>query len=328
MHYFLGLLTLLTTSRPVLSQDSRPPTKPRQKPQAELPMKTLGGRHYWGDVAFFHGWKIQQHVLTKHFRLLDSRDRRHTWGTLEQCQARLEKIRQEQKLPEMSGHAVILLHGIIRSSKSMSRMQARLTETGFLTVPFDYPSTQVDLDQCSSYLGQVIKSLEGVRQISFVTHSMGGLVVRNWMRNHSDPRVQRLVMIGTPNKGAEMADRLQSWKVYQLILGPAGQQLISGKKGAISQLPVPEIEFAIIAGGRGTPEGYNLLIPGDDDGTVTIDSARLEGASDFICLPVLHSLLPLNTQVINSADRFLRTGALRENGQKEPVTAPSTAQPE
>jgi len=291
-------------------------------------MKTLGGRHYWGDVTYFHGWKIQQNVLTKHFRLLDSRDHRHAWGTLEQCRTRLEEIRREQKLPEMSGQAVILLHGIIRSSKSMSRMQKRLTESGFVTVPFDYPSTQVNLDQCSAYLNRVVKSLDGVKQISFVTHSMGGLVVRNWLRDHSDPRVQRLVMIGTPNKGAEMADKLQDWKAYRLILGPAGQQLISGKAGAISRLPIPKFEFAVIAGGKGTPEGYNLLIPGDDDGTVAINSARLEGASDFISFPVLHSFLPLNAEVIDCADRFLRTGAFRENGRKHPVTIPSTEKSE
>ncbi|MFP6763457.1 MAG: alpha/beta fold hydrolase, partial [Planctomycetaceae bacterium] len=330
IHCILAGLLLLATAGPAWSQDvpDSPAAQSRQKLQDLLPMKTLGGRHYWGDVTYFQGWKIQQNVLTKHFRLLDDMDRRHAWGTRKQCQARLDEIQREQNLPDMSGHAVILLHGIIRSSKSMSRIKKRLTESGFVTIPFDYPSTQVDLDHCSEYLDQVVKSLHGIKQISFVTHSLGGLVVRNWLREHSDQRTRRLVMIGTPNKGAEMADKLQDWAAYRLILGPAGQQLISGGEGAISQLPVPKFEFAIIAGAKGTRDGYNLMIPGDDDGTVTIRSAQLEGAADFMTLPVLHSFLPLNAEVIDCTDRFLKTGAFRKTGQKNPVATPSAEKPE
>ena len=278
-------------------------------------MKTLGGRQFWGDVRFFHGWKIQQNVLTKHYRLLDPKDTRYASGSLERCEEKLEEIRKAKELPEMTGHAVILLHGIIRSSKSMSRMQKSLNEAGFVPVPFDYPSTQANLDRCSEYLDQVLKSLNGVKKISFVTHSMGGLVVRNWLRNHKDKRLTRLVMLGTPNKGAEMADKLRNVKLFKLILGPAGQQLVSGDASDIAKLPVPEFEFACIAGARGTAEGYNPIIPGDDDGTVAVSSVMLEGAADSEVFPVLHSFLPLHAAVIKSTQCFLKSGSLRESGE-------------
>ncbi len=318
--YLLVGLTLLFAANSASSQDE-PDGDPEKKTQVTIRMKTLGGRQFWGDVRFFHGWKIQQNVLTGHFRLLDAKDFNHAWGTLETCEEKLKQVREELKLPKMSGHAVIMLHGIVRSSKSMSRMQLGLAESGFLPVPFDYPSTQANLEKCSEFLDEVIKSLDGVKEISFVTHSMGGLVVRNWLKEHEDKRVRRMVMIGTPNKGAEMADKLRDWKIYKLILGPAGQQLVSGDGSDASKLPVPKFEFAVIAGARGTADGYNPLILGDDDGTVGVRSAFLEGAADSELFPVLHSFLPVNPEVVKSTGRFLKTGSLRESGKREPVEA-------
>jgi pimeloyl-ACP methyl ester carboxylesterase len=324
VRYFLVWITLLSATDSASAQGT-PDGQPKKKLQVKIPMKTLGGRQFWGDVTFFHGWKIQQNVLTKHHRLLDEKDFNHASGTLEKCEEKLNQIREGKKLPEMSGHAVIMIHGIVRSSKSMSRMQKSLAESGFVPVPFDYPSTQANLDRCSEFLDSVIKSLDGVKEISFVTHSMGGLVVRNWLKEHEDKRVRRLVMLGTPNKGAEMADKLRDWKIYKLILGPAGQQLISGDGSDASKLPVPKFEFAVIAGARGTAEGYNPLIPGDDDGTVAVKSAFLEGAADSEMFPVLHSFLPVNPDVVKSTVRFLKTGSLRESGERKPVEAAADA---
>lgn len=289
--------------------------------QVNVPMKTLGGKQLWGDVHFFQGWTIQQNVYTGHFRLLDPRDVRHAWGSFESCKLKLDQIRKERKLPEMEGEAVVLLHGIFRSSKAMKRVQERLETDGYLVVPFDYPSTRVDIAASAKMLGKVVQSLEGVRKISFVTHSMGGLVVRSWLGAGGDPRARCLVMMGTPNKGAEVADILRDWHLYRLILGPAGQQLVAHQSGVISKLPVPKIPFAVVAGGKGSIDGYNPLIPGDDDGLVAVSSARLEGAEDSITLPVLHSFLPFNVEVVEAVSRYLAEGAFRADGVRVPVTA-------
>lgn len=318
-------LTLLLTfllSRQCFAVADEVPAFPEIKEklsQVNVPMKTLGGRQLWGDVHFFQGWTIQQNVYTKHFRLLDKRDVRHAWGSFDVCKAKLDEVRQELKLPPMKGEAVVLLHGIFRSSKAMARVQERLEKDGYLVVPFDYPSTRVDIAASARMLGQVIKSLQGVEKISFVTHSMGGLVVRSWLAQGGDDRARCLVMMGTPNKGAEVADILRDWHLYRLILGPAGQQLVADQAGVIARLPVPKIPFAVIAGGKGTKDGYNPLIPGDDDGLVAVASACLEGAEDSLTLPVLHSFLPFNAEVIGAVSRYLRMGAFREDSTRIPV---------
>lgn len=288
-------------------------------PKANVPMKTLGGRQFWGDVHFDQGWTIQRNVFTGHHRLLDARDVRHAWGSLEECRKRLDEISTERQFEPMKGEAVILLHGIFRSSKAMKRLEVRLEKDGYLVVPFDYPSTRVDIAASAKMLGSVVDSLKGVEKISFVAHSLGGLVVREWLGAGGDPRARCLVMMGTPNKGAEVADLLRDWHLYRLILGPAGQQLVTQKPKAIENLPAPGIPFAVIAGGKADGQGYNPLIPGDDDGLVAVSSARLPGAEDSVTLPVLHSFLPFNAEIIDAVSRYLKTGALRADGVQVPV---------
>lgn len=284
-----------------------------------VPTKTMGGRQFWGDVRFFHDWRIQHNVFTGHYRLLDGTDVRHAWGTRESCERRLEEIRIERQLPPMSGRAVIVVHGIVRSSKCFEPMKASLREAGYTVFGFDYPSTRVEIPEASDYLRQCVESLEGITEINFVVHSMGGLVVRAMLREGTDPRFHRMVMLGVPNRGARMANILQKNVVYRLVFGPAGQQLVEHPDGLVAQLPTPGFEFAVVAGGRGTPEGYNPLIPGDDDGTVSVESTRLAGASDFMTVRVLHSFLMRDPDVIEATERFLRTGALRESGEKQPI---------
>lgn len=292
---------------------------PAVKSNPNIATKTLGGMQFWADVEHFHKWRIQQNVLTEHFRLLDGENVRQAWGSLDQCREKLSDIRREQKLPSMSGEAVILLHGILRSSKSMQPMQQHLEAAGYRTFGFDYPSTRVEITKSAEYLHRVVESLEGIEKIHFVAHSMGGLVVRAYLAEHSDPRIGRLVMIATPNLGAEMADMLKSNSLYRLVFGPAGQQLAGGAGGFIDQLATPEIQFAVIAGGRGTLGGYNPLIPGDDDGTVSVACTRLPGASDFIVTQHLHTFLVRSPDCHEFAARFLKEGQFRDSEPAHPI---------
>ncbi len=280
-----------------------------------IAMKTLGGRQFWGDVLFFRGWTIQRNVITGHYRLLDSRDNRHAWGSREKCEARLAEIRQQAELAPMSGHAVVLLHGIVRSSKAMSKVADRLEADGYLVVPFDYPSTREGLAGCAGFLNEVVRSLDGVGRISFVGHSMGGLVVRKWMADYGDDRVGRFVMLGTPNHGAQLADWLGGLTAYRLILGAGGRDLRSGDGSEISKLPVPESPFAVIAGARGDGRGFNPWVSGDDDGIVSVASVRLEGAEAYLEVPVLHSFLPFDQRVVEAVADYLKGGQFQSAGE-------------
>ncbi|WP_298864052.1 alpha/beta fold hydrolase [uncultured Gimesia sp.] len=302
--------------------------KYREIEKKVLQMKTMGGRQFWGDVQFFQGWKIQQNVISKHYRLLNSADQRHASGTLEECQKRLEEIKQAEHLKPMQGKAVILIHGIIRSSKSFDKLKAACQKTGRLVVPFDYPSTQRTIPENAKYLEQVIHSLEGIEEIDLVVHSMGGLVVRSWLDQQSvvDTRVKRMVMLGVPNKGADMADRFRSNLLFKVIFGPAGQQLVTEENNDfIADLPTPPFPFGIIAGGRNTLKGYNPLIRGDNDGTVGVHSTRLPGAADYILLPILHSFMMSDSEAITHTLRFLETGRFRESDEVQPIPIAETA---
>jgi len=261
-------------------------------------------------------------VLTGHYRLLDGDDYRHASGTREQCQKRLDEIKKRLKLPPMSGKSVILLHGIFRSSKSFQKLHSRLESEGYHVFSVDYPSTRLEIPGAADYLHHVIESLEGVDEINLVVHSMGGLVVRSYLAKHQDPRIRRMVMMGVPNLGARMADHLRSNLLFRALYGPAGDQLGTEKEGLITSLPTPDFEFAVIAGSRGTLKGFNPIISGDDDGTVSVASTRLPGASDFLMVRCLHSFIINNDDAIEATVRFVEQGRLREKGDPHPIRRP------
>lgn len=321
---WIAILICLTGPCAALSGDEQPAVSDPGVP----PMRTLGGRQFWGDVLFFHDWSIQQNVFTKHYRLLDGGDVRFTFGSYDECHQKLQQIIAERKLAPMSGKAVILVHGIIRSSKSFESLRNRLSQEGYQVFPFDYPSTRIPIPEAARYLERVIESLEGIEEINFVVHSMGGLVVRSYLQQADppDPRLGRMVMLGVPNLGATMADKFREVGLFRLIFGPAGQQLVTDAEGLIPNLPIPHFEFGIVAGARGDDKGFNPLIPGDDDGTVELARTRLPGASDFLTVKTLHSFLMGDATVIDACARFLSEGRFRAVGERQPIpqTAPAS----
>jgi pimeloyl-ACP methyl ester carboxylesterase len=290
-------------------------------------MKTLGGRQFWADVRFFRGWRIQRNVFTGRFRLLDPRDHRHASGGLETCLAKLSQIKEREKLPPMSGKAVIAVHGILHSARTFAVMTPALEAAGYTVIGFNYPSSRIEIGAAAANLKLVIDSLEGIAEINFVVHSMGGLVTRAYLKESRDPRIHRMVMIGVPNRGAEMADLLRKNYAYRLVFGPAGQQLVTGPNGLGSSLPIPDFEFAIIAGGRGHRAGFNPLIPGDDDILVTVASARLPGAADSLTIRAFHRFIPANAEAIDATVRFLQTGCLRKDGVRQPIPLEPATEP-
>lgn len=294
-----------------LSGDSSP------DPQPGLP--TLGGRQFWGDVHYRQGFRIQQNIFSRHFRLLDASDRRYASGTREVCLQTLNQVIAAKKLPPDGGHVVVCLHGIGRSSKSMTPVMRELQQGPFNTVPFDYPGIRATLADCAGYLTQMLESLPAAEKISFVVHSMGGLVVRRMLQDRPDPRYHRLVMLGTPNLGAELAGMLKNLFLFRAVYGPAGQDLVPGEGSVIAGLPTPAFQFGIIAGGKGDDNGFNRFIPGDDDGTVTVASTRLPGATDFLRIPRLHSFLMADPTALQAIRCFLESGRFFPDRDPQPV---------
>ena len=289
---------------------------------------TLGGLQLWADELFFHGWHIQRHCYTGHCRLLDDQNRRHAWGTFEQCQARLEEIKLERNLPPMQGKAVIALHGLIRTRASMNGLCQHLKEQGGYNVfNVNYPSTRAEVGQHAAALASIIEHLEGIEEINFISHSLGSLVIRHYLADHVDPatgrqgdeRIRRFVMFGPPNQGAELAEKLGRNQVFKTVFGAAGVQLARAWPELEPRLAIPCCEFAIVAGGRGDDRGWNPFLTGDDDGVVSVDTTRLAGARDFAVLPASHTFLMNDPRAREYTLRFLERGCFLSEDERCPI---------
>lgn len=307
-----------------------PPDDP-MPPNVESP--TFGGFQWWGDELVFHDWRVQRHVKTGHYRLLDSRNVRHAWGTLEQCRQKLDEVRHSGMFPPMKGKVVLLVHGMLRTRASMHKMADAIDATGqFEAVAISYPSTRAGIAYHSRAFASILDSLgPEVTQIDVVAHSLGNLVVRHYFGLHPDAsgpaaydaRIKRLVMLGPPNHPPERARR---WvenslgrSLYYWALPGTGAELTEGFAELEPKLAVPPCEFGILAGGKGDGKGWHSLLPGDDDSTVTVEETRLGGAHDFAVLPVLHTFLMSDARMIECTLRFLNEGCFYSEARRQPL---------
>jgi pimeloyl-ACP methyl ester carboxylesterase len=290
------------------------------RPNWRLP--TLGGRQLWADEFFFHGWHIQRNVLSGHYRLLDAGNWRYAWGTLDDCRRMLDRIRDSARLPAMNGPGIILLHGLTRSAAHMTPLARYLRAHGHANLfNVTYPTTRGSIDDHAEQLAAVIRSLEGIGQLSLVAHSLGNLVIRRYLASASDAqrsRIGRIVMLGPPNLAAKMAEMLGHRRWFGLVLGKAATQLRS-VPAVSDRLATPTSQFGIIAGGRGGPRGYNPLLAGDNDFLVDVASTRLPGAADFALLPVSHAFMMAHPLVQQYTLKFLETGAFVSPDRAQPI---------
>jgi hypothetical protein len=308
-------------------------TDPSSFGKFNLPTITLGGTQLWTDHVHFRDWRIQQNVLTSHFRLIDPRNIRRAWGSLEQCENRLQARKQELGLAPLSGRIVILLHGLGRTRNSMNEMVDVLRKAGDCEiVNLSYASTRASLDDHAQALRSVIEHFPAECEIDIVAHSLGNLVLRRYLFNTAgadqqptDSRIRRVVMLGPPNNGAEFARRLKQTKVFGVVLGRSASQLAELKSSPEAlELAIPQCEFGIIAGnGRMGPIG-NPLLDGENDVFVEVEETKLAGASDFIVLPVAHSFLLTDPTVHAATLRFLQHGYFVSEATRQPIPPESS----
>jgi pimeloyl-ACP methyl ester carboxylesterase len=207
----------------------------------------------------------------------------------------------------LADEAVVLLHGIANVPISMKYLENHLENAGYRVHNLGYPSTHMPIGEAAIKIRNQVLALGPDITVNFVAHSMGNLVVRRMLEQNL-PNLGRMVMIAPPNQGSIAAQQLNDLDLYQWIFGPAGQQLAADRVGFFESLPVPPCEFGIIAGGRGTKEGYNPLLPGDDDGTVRVEEAKLAGATDFLLLKNTHTLILFDPDTAQQVVHFLRHG--------------------
>lgn len=212
------------------------------------------------------------------------------------------------------GEWVVLLHGIFRGPRSMAKIEKALVESGYRVLNFGYPSTRESIEDIAELLHQEVQRLpRGNGRVHFVTHSLGGIVVRYYLAHYSCPYAGRIVMIAPPNRGSTLASYLAKWMPYRWMFGKAGQQVAESPDSYPLLLPPPRAEFGVIAGGLGGEVGINPLIPGDNDGTVKVDETKLPGMKDFILIKGQHSTLLAQRPVAENVLFFLAEGTFKHN---------------
>jgi triacylglycerol lipase len=207
---------------------------------------------------------------------------------------------------------VILLHGLCRTSRSMVKMENALTGAGYKVRNVDYPSRTASIQKLADdAIGKAVADCEndGPAKINFVTHSLGGILVRSYLARHAISNLGRVVMLAPPNQGSEVVDKLGSFFLFKWLNGPAGNELGTDKNSTPNKLGPANFPVGIIAGDRSINWINSLLIPGRDDGKVSVERTKLAGMSDHIVIHATHPFIMKNREAIRQTIQFLRTGS-------------------
>jgi len=221
---------------------------------------------------------------------------------------------------------VILLHGLCRTGRSMVPMQRALTDAGYKVRNVDYPSRTAPIQKLADdAIGKAVGDCQrdGATKIDFVAHSLGGILVRSYLARHEIPLLGRVVMLAPPNQGSEVVDKLGGLFLFKWINGPAGNELGTDKNSTPNKLGPANFPAGIIAGDRSINWINSLLIPGHDDGKVSVERTRLAGMTDQVVIHSTHPFIMRNREAIRQTIHFLQTGSFDHTTRQGSAAAQS-----
>ena len=185
----------------------------------------------------------------------------------------------------------------------------RLSCRGFRVVNIDYPSRKLPIEGLAEYVGDAIRRrCPGEKRIHFVTHSLGGIVLRAYLKGGQAENLGRVVMLCPPNGGSELVDILRDRVLFKAATGPAGQELGTDPSSVPLALGPVDYPVGVIAGNKSLNPFFSRLIPGQDDGRVSVERTKVEGMADFMLVPQIHPWMMNSSQVIEQVAYFLENG--------------------
>ena len=215
-----------------------------------------------------------------------------------------------------ASECVVLLHGLIRSSSSMNKMQRELDEAGFVTANIEYPSRDHTIEELADLAVPdglaACREHDDIDTIHFVTHSLGGILVRQYLSTNEIPELGRVVMLGPPNQGSIAAEEMGDVPGFDWLNGPAGRQLGRDEKSIPLKLGPAEFELGIIAGNRTIDPITSAVLPDPEDGRVTVEETKLEGMADFVVVDHSHAFMMRMQKTIELTIAFLNDGKFPE----------------
>lgn len=208
-----------------------------------------------------------------------------------------------------SPEVVVLVHGLLRSERSMQPLAESLSDAGYRAIALDYPTTKLAPDELVEYVEREVASCcADAPKLHFVTHSLGGLMVRAVIARHRPAALGRVVMLAPPNHGSEWVDRFGDWPLFRWIFGPTATQLGTVASSFPRRLPAPDYEVGVIAGTTSYRLGADSVLGGANDGTVSVASTQLDGMTDFATVPESHTFIMRSDEVAGLVASFLKDG--------------------
>ncbi len=205
---------------------------------------------------------------------------------------------------------VVLLHGLGRGPRIMRKLAKKLFQAGYTVINISHPYRKHPIEELTKIIYQRVESAcKQAKKVHFVGFSMGALITHWLIANYAPQNLARVVMIAPPAKGSEVAEFLQKFKFYQRLYGPAGQQLGTGEKGFWRKLPAINFDCGVIAGDRTIDWLFSwFLIPGEDDGKVSVASTKIAGIKDHLVVHANHASIPLRDITCQQVLNFLAEG--------------------
>jgi len=213
-------------------------------------------------------------------------------------------------LPEKPRDTVIVLHGLGRTKLSMRLLASRIEKHGFDVINISYPSRSHSVAGLADVLHQKLegRGLGRAARVHFVTHSLGGIVVRAYLKAYRPDNLGRVVMLSPPNQGSEVVDRMRGGWFYRIATGPVGQELGTDASSTPNLLGPADFTLGVIAGDKSINPLFSAWIPGGDDGTVSVQRTRMEGMADFMVVPWSHTFIMRSSKVADQVLHFLEHG--------------------